>query len=140
MPGSDFTMPPRSIVSIQPVPPEQGGGILIGCDCGTTTQLVVEGLEQVTEARELAFTCDGCQSSTWFTVGPLSDLPADGAAGGGTTILTCPACSAEFEASDVDPDATLGDLWDHLLGHPAMDAQFRERMFVLAQQNAREQP
>lgn len=65
--------PPRSLVSVQPVPPEQGGGVLIGCDCGTSTHLVIEGVSNLTETVERAFTCSGCQSAHWFTVGPLAE-------------------------------------------------------------------
>jgi hypothetical protein len=58
------------------LPPEQGGGVLIDCDCGTSTQLIIEGIELLTETREGAVTCDGCQSVRWFTVGPVSgDTP-----------------------------------------------------------------
>lgn len=65
--------PPRSLISVQPVPAEQGGGVLIGCDCGTSTQLVIEGVANLTHKTELAFTCDGCQSVHWFWVGPLAE-------------------------------------------------------------------
>ena len=74
---SESIPPPRSIVSIEPVPPEQGGGLLIGCDCGSITHLILAGLEELTQARELAVTCDGCQSSTWFTVTPVGDAPGE---------------------------------------------------------------
>jgi hypothetical protein len=66
--------PPRGIISVRPVPDEQGGGVLIGCDCGTTTHLVIDAAG-LTEAREAAFTCDGCMSVSWFTVTPPADAP-----------------------------------------------------------------
>lgn len=69
--------PARSLVSVQPVPPEQGGGVLIGCDCGTSTHLVVEGVSHLTEPTEAAFTCSGCQSAHWFTVAPLGEAGED---------------------------------------------------------------
>jgi hypothetical protein len=58
----------------------------------------------------------------------MPDLPS---------ILPCPVCPVEIQVSEEDPDASLSDLWDHLLGHPAMSAPYREQMFVLAQKNAR---
>ena len=73
---SDYLPPPRSILSIEAVPPEEGSGLLIACDCGSVTQLVIDGLEHLSGRRELAFTCDGCQSSTWFTVGPVGEVPS----------------------------------------------------------------
>jgi hypothetical protein len=66
----DFTPPPRSIIHVEMVPDEQGGGVLIGCDCATTTHLIIEDADKLTEDREMAFTCDGCHSVHWFTVGP----------------------------------------------------------------------
>jgi hypothetical protein len=62
--------PPRSLLGIEVIPPEQGGGLLVTCDCATSTQWVIEGLERLTEAQEIPFTCDGCYSTTWFTVSP----------------------------------------------------------------------
>lgn len=67
----DWTPPPRSLLYVKAVPAEEGGGVEIACDCGTLTHLIIEGADQVTEQREMAFTCAGCQSVTWFTVGPL---------------------------------------------------------------------
>jgi hypothetical protein len=62
--------PPRGIISLRAVPDEQGGGVLIGCDCGTTTHLIIDFDSGLTEPREAAFTCDGCTSVTWFMVTP----------------------------------------------------------------------
>ena len=53
-------------------------------------------------------------------------------------LLPCPVCPVEIEVSEEDPDASLSDLWDHLMRHPAASAPQRERMFVQAQRNARE--
>ena len=53
-------------------------------------------------------------------------------------ILPCPACPEEIEVSEEDPDASLSDLWHHLMRHPGMSAQARERAFVKAQKDARE--
>lgn len=73
----DWTPPPRSIIGVEWVPGEQGGGVLVGCDCGTTTHLMVDDdMGGLAEPREAAFTCGGCQSVHWFTVYP----PAEGGA------------------------------------------------------------
>jgi hypothetical protein len=69
--------PPRSLLYVRPVPAEQGGGLEIACDCGTVTQLIIEIADALAETREGAFTCDGCYSVRWFTVGPLGEA-ADG--------------------------------------------------------------
>lgn len=66
----DWTPPPRSIESVTPVAPEEGGGYLILCDCATTTHLIIEDVEQLTQPAEMSFCCDGCQSVHWFTVTP----------------------------------------------------------------------
>ena len=65
--------PPRSLLWIKTVPAEQGGGLEIACDCGNFTHLRIEfedGAEL--EAHEVPFTCDGCLSTHWFTLGKLS--------------------------------------------------------------------
>jgi hypothetical protein len=65
----DVTDPiPRSLIGIESVPLEQGGGILIKCDCATTTHLVVEIPEGVAGNHEVAVTCDGCHTVRWMTV------------------------------------------------------------------------
>jgi len=69
----DYTPPPRSILSVKPYQDEHGPGFEVLCDCGTTTCVVVEDAHLLTEARELAFTCGGCSSVTWFTAGPAAD-------------------------------------------------------------------
>lgn len=66
----DWTPPPRSLLYARTVPPEQGGGMEIGCDCGTITQLIIDSDGAVPALGEMAFTCGGCQSVHWFTVGP----------------------------------------------------------------------
>jgi hypothetical protein len=53
-----------------------------------------------------------------------------------STYLPCPNCPIEIEVSEVDPDASLTDLWDHLMRHPALTAPARERAFVKAQRDA----
>ncbi len=68
-----MTWPPRSIISIEEVDPEDGGGVLILCDCGTATHLVLEWPEGAVPAeQELAFTCGGCHSVNWCKIGPVS--------------------------------------------------------------------
>jgi hypothetical protein len=66
---SSVTFPARSIISLEACPDEGCGAILIGCDCATTTHLIVDfGGGTVEDGTEMAVTCDGCQSVTWFTV------------------------------------------------------------------------
>lgn len=67
---ADWTPPPRGLLYATPVPEEEGGGIAVGCDCGTVTHLVIEGAERLTARTEMSFTCDGCLSVHWFHVGP----------------------------------------------------------------------
>jgi hypothetical protein len=74
MPDDDYTPPPRSLLWANPVETEHGPGIELGCDCGTTTILVIEDAGQLTEPREIAATCDGCHSVRWMTVGPVDQL------------------------------------------------------------------
>ena len=45
----------------------------IGCDCGTVTDITLEGVDQIQRqdgwgTREFAYTCDGCQTSHWLTL------------------------------------------------------------------------
>ena len=40
--------------------------VLITCDCATSCHLTAEVPE--TGTHEIAYTCDGCHSVTWFTV------------------------------------------------------------------------
>lgn len=70
----DYIPPPRSLLWANPVSTEHGPGIELGCDCGTNTILVIADADQITEPREVAFTCDGCNSTTWFTVRPVDQL------------------------------------------------------------------
>ncbi len=74
---SSYVPPPRSLLGIEPLPPEQGGGLLVTCDCATSTQWVIEGLEHLTEAQEIPFICDGCMSVTWFVVASSAEVPGD---------------------------------------------------------------
>lgn len=66
-------LPGRGLAGVTPVPAALGVGVFADCDCGTTTRLMFNP-DDVTEIRELAFTCDGCQSVHWFRIGPLSAL------------------------------------------------------------------
>ena len=72
---SEYLPPPRSLLYVKPIPPEQGGGLAIGCDCGTVTQLIIEDIDRLTEPQEAAFTCDGCHSVHWFMAGPMEGIP-----------------------------------------------------------------
>lgn len=73
--------PPRSIISLKACPDAGCSAILIGCDCGTPTHLVVDfgGVEPV-DGTEAAWTCKGCQSVRWFTIQVPEEL--------------CPSCPA----------------------------------------------
>lgn len=62
----NWTPPPRSLLYARPA---EGGGLEIGCDCGTVTHLIIDGTGQLTGTVEMSFTCD-CLSVHWFTVGP----------------------------------------------------------------------
>lgn len=65
----NWTPPPRSLLYATAVPPEQGGGILFACDCGTATRLIIDSDGAMPALGEMSFTCDGCTSVHWFTVG-----------------------------------------------------------------------
>jgi hypothetical protein len=71
---SNILPPPRSLLWASPYSGEEGQGIELGCDCAAVTVYILEGLDQMTEARDMAFTCDGCQSVRWITVGPVDQL------------------------------------------------------------------
>lgn len=59
-------MTQRSIISLESLPDEGGRpGVVIGCDCGTTTHLVVDADGPIPDGYELAFTCGGCNSTHW---------------------------------------------------------------------------
>jgi hypothetical protein len=66
-------MPGRGLCYAKPVPVEQGGGIECLCDCATMTILHVNIEGALAEAREIAFTCDGCQSAHWLTLYPVQE-------------------------------------------------------------------
>lgn len=70
----DYTPPPRSLLWAKPYSGEGGQGIELGCDCGTTTIYLIDGTDQITEPRDMAFTCDGCNSVRWITVGPVDQM------------------------------------------------------------------
>ncbi len=62
----------RSLIAIEAVPPEQGGGVLLACDCGTATHLVVD-TPSGPGKYELAVTCGGCSTPSWLTVTVAGD-------------------------------------------------------------------
>ncbi len=68
-----FVPPGRSLLWVRAVPGSQGGGAELGCDCGTVARLVLDGIEQLTDAGQAAVTCDGCHSVRWFTVTPRQE-------------------------------------------------------------------
>ena len=64
------TLPGRSLVSVEQLPPERDGDIrvLATCDCGEATDLTVRFEGAVTSGGDAAFTCDRCGTSHWYTV------------------------------------------------------------------------
>jgi hypothetical protein len=65
---SEIEFPGRSLIGMESVPAEQGGGILIKCDCATTTHLVVDIPDGVSGDHEIAVTCDGCHTVNWLMI------------------------------------------------------------------------
>jgi hypothetical protein len=48
------------------------------CDCGTVTEVVVAGVQEIHGAvQEFAYTCDGCQTSHWITVAVTVNEPTE---------------------------------------------------------------
>ena len=72
----DYVPPARSLLWVKPYSGEDGEGIELGCDCATVTVYLVDAAD-LTEAREVAFTCDGCSSVRWITLYPRGE-PVDG--------------------------------------------------------------
>jgi len=69
-----FLSPGRSIERVTPVPE----GVELLCDCATFTVLDLRDVAAAALPLEQAFTCDGCRSVHWFTIGALPGGP-DGA-------------------------------------------------------------
>jgi len=70
----DWTPPPRSLIDAQAFTNEAGQPVFrLTCDCAAVTDYVVVDAERITEPREVAFTCGGCQSVRWVTIGPAGD-------------------------------------------------------------------
>jgi hypothetical protein len=65
--------PGRGLVSVRP---REDGSIDCLCDCGLTTVLQIDLDGPLPEAREIAFTCDGCSSAHWLTLTP-PEVPGD---------------------------------------------------------------
>jgi hypothetical protein len=61
----EFSFPSRGTASVEVTP---DGGIVVICDCGTATQLVLQVDGSVQDGHELAVTCGGCQSPHWLTL------------------------------------------------------------------------
>jgi hypothetical protein len=74
MDDESYIPPPRSLLWAKPVQTEHGPGIDLGCDCGNAYILVIDGADQLTAPRDIATTCDGCNSVRWITVGPVDQL------------------------------------------------------------------
>lgn len=62
------SLPGRSLVYVRP----HELGLEALCDCATTTILTIDPDEaaQVTETRDIPFTCEGCLSVHWLTFVP----------------------------------------------------------------------
>lgn len=60
----------RSVVGVEWLQPDRDGQVraLVTCDCGTSTDLTVEIGGETPGGQQAAFTCDGCQTSHWFTI------------------------------------------------------------------------
>ena len=70
---ADILPPPRSLLAAETFTDEQGRPVLrLACDCATTTDYVIEDAAQITEPREVAFTCDGCESVRWVVITPVA--------------------------------------------------------------------
>jgi hypothetical protein len=74
MADDDYTPPPRSLLWAKPYSGEGGQGIELGCDCATVTVYIIEDADRITECRDVAFTCDGCDSVRWITIGPADQM------------------------------------------------------------------
>jgi len=72
---ADWTPPPRSILYVEYLAADKG--VVVGCDCGAATHLVIEGAEKLTARTEMSFTC-ACLSVHWFTVGPAEAVTPGG--------------------------------------------------------------
>jgi len=66
-----MTFPARSLLYIR-LYPDLNDSVQVGCDCSTVTIWTIEGVDRLTEPSKQPFTCDGCNSVTWFTVKPRS--------------------------------------------------------------------
>jgi len=63
---------PRSLEHVE-VKVDEDRSIVLRClcDCGTVTEVTLVSFTVIPDRspQEMAFTCDGCQSSHWFTIG-----------------------------------------------------------------------
>jgi hypothetical protein len=75
-------LPAPPVITIRPAAPGEDGDVPVTCHCGTTTWLVIDGLERLTQRRELAFRCS-CQRVRWYAVGPPGEV------GEGEVIVPC---------------------------------------------------
>lgn len=67
--NSPVVPPPRSLLDIRLTE----NGFIATCDCATTTEVVIGDLDHITETAEFPFTCDGCNSTHWFTARPAGE-------------------------------------------------------------------
>ena len=56
--------PGRGCIRAQSMP----GGFILLCDCGHTTEVLVEVGLDPPEVSEIAITCEGCRTSHWVTL------------------------------------------------------------------------
>lgn len=74
-PGRGLCYAKPALVDNGPGMPD-GPGIECLCDCGLTTIIHLDLDGPLMEPREIAYTCDGCQSVHWLTLYPVADDPA----------------------------------------------------------------
>jgi hypothetical protein len=76
----------RSLVRAEFALDESGQPVLrCVCDCGLATEVFLAGLRiEHGAVQEMAYTCDHCQTSHWFTVAiSVEELPPEEEAGHG---------------------------------------------------------
>lgn len=77
MARADYTPPPRGLLWAKPYSGGDGQGIELACDCGHATIYIIADADQITVPQDIAMTCDGCNSTTWITVGPLTAIGSE---------------------------------------------------------------
>lgn len=76
LPMAELLPPPRGLLNAQHFTDQEGRPVLrLACDCATITDYVTGDAADITEPREVVFTCDGCHSTRWITIVPLAADP-----------------------------------------------------------------